>query len=203
MGMDNQRAGCRPSRERAPAAPSRLWTRCWSAMVAVTVLVGWLCAVGEWGWQPPVSCALGLGSMVLMVGVVAWWGTDLFAAVGAALGAAVLAGPLTVAAVGVVSALGALGTVTVLTLALSHPVLVSRAGPALSRWRAGALDADASRLTDEALWQAWRRSHVQLTGTSSVAVRAGLVQQREEYLDELLRRHPHAVTSWSASGPGH
>lgn len=55
-------------------------------------------------------------------------------------------------------------------------------------------------LDDEALCLAWRRSFVRLEAARSAAERLAVVEQRERYLDELQRRHPHGLAAWLASG---
>jgi hypothetical protein len=111
-----------------------------------------------------------------------------------------LADLLTVAAVSLVTVLGAVGTLVELVLAATHPLLlewIGRVGPllGLAKWQ-----GDLSRVSDEALCRAWRRSGAVLAGAASVAVGAALVREREEYLDKLIRRHPHLPTTWYATG---
>lgn len=199
MDRDEQRAGCRP---RGDGSPSDTGSRLWWSAVELTVVIGWLCAVVEWGWELPVLCGLTLSVLGVTVGAIAWWGSEPVDASRPIVRTAWLAGLMTVAVVGLVTVLGALGTLTVLVLAATHPRLwewIARAVP----YREGAMwEGDLSRVTDAELWQAWRRSGTRLGGASSVAVRAGVVRQREEYLDELIRRHPHVATTWFPPGSG-
>jgi hypothetical protein len=55
-------------------------------------------------------------------------------------------------------------------------------------------------LDDEALCLAWRRSFLLLDGARSAAERLAVVEQRQQYLDELHRRSPKGLAAWLASG---
>jgi hypothetical protein len=55
-------------------------------------------------------------------------------------------------------------------------------------------------LDDASLCLAWRRSFVLLTRCTSVSQQMSLVQQRQEYLDELERRSPRGLVAWLDSG---
>jgi len=63
--------------------------------------------------------------------------------------------------------------------------------------------APVSTLTDEELCQAWRasfRTLEQLLVASDTARQAQLISRRQQYLDELERRHPNGFARWLASG---
>lgn len=57
-------------------------------------------------------------------------------------------------------------------------------------------------LTTRQLGEEWTRTTAALAGHLDAAVRASLVQRREETLDELERRDPDGFTRWLAVGPG-
>lgn len=199
MDRDEQRAGCRPRRDgpRATTA-SRAW---WTAL-ELTALTGGLCAVAEWGWQTPLLCAIAVAVLGVAFGSVAWWGTHPLDAAGPVVMRACLGGMLTVAAVGLVAVLGVFGTLAALALVVTHPLLWDWIGRVVPFREVEMWQGDLSRVSDEALWRAWRRSGTLLGTARSAPVRAGLVQQREEYLDELIRRHPQVTTSWFTPGSG-
>lgn len=193
MDSDEQRAGCRPLRDEPPTTTS---PRVWRTACELTALTGGLCAVAEWGWQTPVLCGLALAMLGVAFGSVAWWGTHPVDAVWPVVLRALLAGMLTVAAVGLVTVLGVLGTLAVLALVVTNPLLRTWVGRVVPYREAAMWRGDLARVSDEALWQAWRRSDTMLGVARSAAVRVGLVRQREEYLDELIRRHPHVTAGW-------
>lgn len=55
-------------------------------------------------------------------------------------------------------------------------------------------------LDDSALCLAWRQSFVSLAATRDARLRLELAELREQYLDELTRRHPVEISRWLASG---
>jgi hypothetical protein len=55
-------------------------------------------------------------------------------------------------------------------------------------------------LDDSALCLAWRQSFVSLSASRDAPSVLELVELREQYLDELTRRHPAEIARWLASG---
>jgi hypothetical protein len=55
-------------------------------------------------------------------------------------------------------------------------------------------------LSTAELCLAWRRSYVELQTADGEAARHGVVQRREEYLDELEARNRDGFARWLASG---
>jgi uncharacterized membrane protein YhaH (DUF805 family) len=55
-------------------------------------------------------------------------------------------------------------------------------------------------LDDYALCSAWRRSYIVLERPHSPETQLRVVQQRQQYLDELERRNPTGLAAWLASG---
>jgi hypothetical protein len=55
-------------------------------------------------------------------------------------------------------------------------------------------------LDDSALCLAWRQSFVSLSASMDAGSVLELVELREQYLDELTRRHPAEIARWLASG---
>src|SRR3954463_16551661 len=66
---------------------------------------------------------------------------------------------------------------------------------------AGAPVPRGSWLTDAELCQAWRASFGALLQASDPDERERVVELRQTYLDELLRRYPEPVRTWLATGP--
>jgi len=46
----------------------------------------------------------------------------------------------------------------------------------------------------------WQTSHAWLHSASTPEEQAGIVQRRQDYLDEMQRRHPDGFAAWLASG---
>lgn len=61
---------------------------------------------------------------------------------------------------------------------------------------------DLHLLTDEQLCESWRASDPALLDRTSVPDVLRAVDERQTYLDELLRRHPAAMSAWVSSEPG-
>jgi hypothetical protein len=83
------------------------------------------------------------------------------------------------------------------------PVLPPSPGPSFPE-SAGSLGSTGPRqawLTDAELCQAWRASFAALLAATGPADRARVVSLRQDYLDELLRRHPEPVRAWLETGP--
>jgi hypothetical protein len=67
------------------------------------------------------------------------------------------------------------------------------------------LPVEVGSLSDEALCQGWRTSFIaleQLLAAGDTAQQALLVSRRQQYLDELERRHPDGVAQWLLAGAG-
>jgi hypothetical protein len=59
---------------------------------------------------------------------------------------------------------------------------------------------DLRTLDDEALCLIWRRSFLLLRDAKSAADSLSVVEQRQNYLDELHRRSPQGLVAWFNSG---
>ncbi|MEJ1111451.1 MULTISPECIES: hypothetical protein [unclassified Kribbella] len=59
---------------------------------------------------------------------------------------------------------------------------------------------ELSRLDDAALCLVWRRSFLRLEAAQSAPERLAVVEQRQQYLDELQRRSPEGLAAWLAAG---
>jgi hypothetical protein len=64
-----------------------------------------------------------------------------------------------------------------------------------------ALVIASSGVSDGELCRAWRASFAALLEAPDLAAREQVVRLRQDYLDELIRRHPEPVRAWLASGP--
>lgn len=62
------------------------------------------------------------------------------------------------------------------------------------------LDAEARAMDDARLCWAWRTSYLTLQRATTPQHRLRVVQQRQEYLDELERRNPAGVAAWLTAG---
>lgn len=140
------------------------------------------------------------------------------------------AGLLVPAAIGLMAAFGFAGVLIVLVLACTSPAIISRARgrwlpvkdrppeqakPVRARRARPAVNeplpepvAEAAAepapplavMDDAALCLAWRRSFVLLQAARTAAERLAVVEQRQQYLDELHRRSPGGFAAWLASG---
>jgi hypothetical protein len=63
------------------------------------------------------------------------------------------------------------------------------------------LAQEVEGLADGELCRVWRGSYSALLAAADPATAARVVRVRQVYLDELDRRHRHAISAWLASGP--
>ena len=73
-------------------------------------------------------------------------------------------------------------------------------GPGDAAWW-DVLRHETSLLSDGDLCAAWRASFAALLEAADAVAREHVVRVRELYLDELISRHPEAVTAWLATNP--
>jgi hypothetical protein len=178
--------------------------RTWSTALFACVCTGCISALIEWGWQPPLLCALAFGTLCGGARALAPAASNLAGAVIDVARVATLAGLTSVAVVGLVAAFGAFGTLVVLALCCTHRVVLAWVGRVRHEAHriisdgsaAFDVDADLSAETDQALSQAWRRSMLALASAQSATARLRVVQQREAYLNEFFRRYPTAIEAW-------
>ena len=87
-------------------------------------------------------------------------------------------------------------------LGRSHPIGVDGQSPpgTESLPRASWLETPLGSMDDPTLCFAWRSSYVTLQRPLSLNSRARLVDKRQEFLDELERRHPRGFSAWLESG---
>jgi hypothetical protein len=197
-----------------------------SCCLYLATATGLLCMIAQWGLAAAVTCAV-LGALSGAAVASAFWSRDdgpsevrRIARVTLAAG---LAGP---AVIGLVAAFKLTGVLIVVILAGTTPALTSlvrarwfapedrprsqQAGPKVQgpeQEQAPHAVRPVARpmpelrnLDDEALCLAWRRSFLLLDGARSAAERLAVVEQRQQYLDELHRRSPKGLAAWLASG---
>lgn len=191
----------------------------WRLVAEITTALGLACCVAEWGLWRPVAIWIAVVVTVASV-VLALVGTN--ARASARVG--ITCGLVTMACAGLVAAFGWSGAVVALVVAVTSPVvrigLQAQRMASAMRSQAGSTDTTASgapvstlsavagmpsadgvlRLDDPALCEVWRRSYVRLQGSQATDARLEVVRLRQQYLDELVRRHPAEVRQWFASG---
>jgi hypothetical protein len=127
------------------------------------------------------------------------------------------------AAVGLIAVTKFAGVLVVLILVATSPAITSlvqgrrkqgnppaapQAGPRVPTTQRSATPAavpavpvqELRSLDDQTLCLAWRRSFVLLEDAHSAVARLSVVEQRQQYLDELHRRSPEGIAAWLASG---
>jgi hypothetical protein len=201
------------------------WRRTWFAWCLVLAAVGLACAFRH--WDPSILIPLMLTVAVCATAVAFVVGQDEgLPGVIRLVRTAFVADMAVTAAAGLGAVLGALGIMLVLAAVGTAPLLTSWV---CRRWRlswslpegdqhdswGGHLrepdldDEEAEQirapqelrhLDDASLCLAWRRSFVLLHQRTSVIKQMSLVQQRQEYLDELERRSPYGLAAWLDSG---
>lgn len=194
--------------------------RSWCVYLATTA--GLVCAIASWGL---VSVVIGVVVVALATAVVAasTWGGDGQGAVAKIVRVTVGAGLMTPAAVGLIAVFKFAGVLIVLILAATTPALTSivrarrqaKGGAPLGRPEsatpraaatspagnpAAAPARELSSLDDAALCFAWRQSFRRLETAPTAVDLLSIVQQRQQYLDELHRRSPEGLAAWLASG---
>lgn len=190
--------------------------------VYLATTAGLFCAIASWGLGGIVLSVVILATATAILAS-SVWGADGRSAVPGIIRVSLGTGLITPAAVGLIAIFKFAGVLMVLVLAATTPRLVSLVkarrqaqgdhrvtppepatprGPATSL--AGGPAADPARelgsLGDAALCWAWRRSFRLLEAATSAAERLSVVEQRQQYLDELTRRSPEGVAAWLASG---
>ncbi len=179
----------------------------WWCAACLASTVGFVTAIAEWGWQGPVAGAIGIALVVAVV-VAPFKVDDGLAAVPGIARTAVAAGLIPMAVAGLIAAFELAGLLVVLVLVVSMPGLAAHLR---EQWRRAARPHSARApdpptrhslvsLDDDALCLAWRRSYRRLETARSALERLSVVEQRQDYLDELQRRFPEGLASWLASG---
>ena len=194
--------------------------RSWCVYLATTT--GLLCAIASWGLA---AVLIGVVVVTLATAVVvsSAWGADGRPAVARIVRVTFAAGLMTPAAVGLIAVFAFAGVLLVLILVATTPGLIAlikarrdvkgdpaAAQPGPETWRvpttspaddpANEPARELGSLDDAALCLAWRRSFRLLETASSAAERVSIVEQRQQYLDELNRRSPEGLAAWLASG---
>lgn len=176
---------------------------------------GLACAAFEWGWAGPAGVLVAAAFVAAMMRG-CFLAEPSLASIRRLVAFGLSCGAFVVAAAGLLAVLALPGGALVLAAALTHPrarrFLGSSAHPRASAVAVRAPDADEHRfeatplpavtpegLDDAALCQAWRRSFL-LLQTSRVDRVVRVVELRQQYLDELERRHPAGISRWLASG---
>lgn len=189
--------------------------RSWCVYLATTV--GLVCAVVSWGLGGVVISMVTV-AMAAAVLASSMWGGNGWSSTRRIVRVTCAAALITPAAVGLIAVCGLAGVLVVLLLAATTPALTSlvrkrRPAPAdpvvrpeplsdpATRLAAGHAPAEELRaLDDVALCLAWRRSFRLLEASRSATERMVVVEQRQQYLDELHRRSPEGLAAWLNSG---
>jgi hypothetical protein len=195
-----------------------------SCCVYLATTAGLLCVIASWGLRGAVGSAV-LVAVAAATVASAVWAADGRRAVPRIARVALAAGLIAPAIMGLIAVFKFAGFLIVLILAVTTPALTSllqarrrtkghpsavqpestaprvpaTAGQLASGPAAGPA-RDLHSLDDEALCLAWRRSFVLLEAARSAAERMSVVEQRQQYLDELHRRSPEGLAAWLASG---
>jgi hypothetical protein len=181
--------------------------------VAAATWTGVCCTVVLWGWLGPVSAIV----VIAMLSALAVWSLapdSQDPSLRAVVRVGLLSGARVVAAVGLVVAFGLSGAVLVVVAVATCPLVRARLGWTRDRPASPAPDVASeahdeesplpghtpASLDDVALCQAWRRSFLLLQRTSRIDGLLAVASLRQEYLDELARRHPAGIDRWLASG---
>lgn len=196
--------------------------RSWCVYLATTA--GLVCALANWGLGAVVVSVVIFVTATAVVASSAW-GSDGRSAVRRIARFTLAGGLIGPAAVGLIAVFTFAGVLIVLILAATTPALtslvlarrqhargddahVAQPEPATPRDPAISLadgpvlipEPELRSLDDEALCLAWRRSFSLLEASRSASERLSVVEQRQQYLDELQRRSPEGLAAWLASG---
>jgi hypothetical protein len=198
----------------------RAWSWLWAELAAVYCVVGAFGSAAAMGWSSTAvlfGCAAAMGFLSAMTYAMVepypygeWVWTGL------------VAGSLTLGALGTCCLVGPMGLLGILALGGTAPWTLRRLRQLVispPTWSdvVRLLDPDAeagehrpeprtvtrptpATMTDQELCVAWRRSFVQLERARTSAEALPVVQLRARCLEELERRHPRAVRAWLASG---
>ncbi|TCC07819.1 hypothetical protein [Kribbella soli] len=205
-----------PARSHGTGRGVRSWC------VYLTTTAGLLCAIASWGLGGVVISVIVVATAAAVVAS-SVWGGDGWGAMRRVVRVSFAAGLITPAAVGLIAVLKFAGVLIVLILAATTPALTAlvqtrrqaKGDPPVALPQAGTprepaaslADGSAagpprelSSLDDEALCLAWRRSFRRLETAPTAVERLSVVEQRQQYLDELHRRSPQGFAAWLASG---
>lgn len=194
--------------------------RSWCVYLAT--MVGLFFAVITWGLGSVVIGAVCVATATAVIASSVWAGNG-WSGTRRIVRVTLGAGLITPAAVGLIVVCKLAGVLVVLVLVATTPALTSlvrarrhvQGDPPVARPEArtprdtAAPVADGppvapaqelSSLDDEELCLAWRRSFRLLEGSPTTAQRLSVVEQRQQYLDELQRRSPGGLAAWLASG---
>jgi hypothetical protein len=128
---------------------------------------------------------------------------------------AVITGAVAVAIIAVIGVNGALAMLVLLLAGATSPWALDRLRKVLHRGRpareatglpaplveAAVAEPRIETMSDLELCRAWRASFAALVAAVEPEAKSDVVRLRQSYLDELERRHPHAVGAWLASHP--
>ncbi|TCO33412.1 hypothetical protein EV652_103413 [Kribbella steppae] len=189
--------------------------------IYLATTAGLLCVIAVWGLGGALTSVVVIAAMTAIIAS-SVWGADGRSGVRKIARVTLAGGLIGPAALGLIASLKFAGVLIVLALALTTPALTSRvlrrraqgdppaAHPESATPRipatplvdspAAAPERDLRSLDDAALCLAWRRSFVLLEGARSAVARLSVVEQRQQYLDELYRRSPEGLAAWLASG---
>jgi hypothetical protein len=195
-----------------------------SCCIYLATTTGLLCVIANWGLRGAIVSVVLVAAAAAPVASAVWAG-DGRRAVPRIARVALAAGLIAPAIIGLIAVFKFAGVLIVLILAATTPALTSLLQarrrtkedpsavqpestaprvPATAGQLASGLAAGPARdlrsLDDEALCLAWRRSFVLLEAARSAAERLSVVEQRQQYLDELHQRSPEGLAAWLASG---
>jgi hypothetical protein len=190
--------------------------------VYLVTTAGLLCAITSWSLRGVVISVVVVATATTVIATSAWGGNGR-SAVRRIVRVTLAAGLIAPAVVGLIAVFKFAGVLVVLILAATTPAVTSLvqarrhaqgdppvAQPESATHRDPAtslgddpvplLARELRSLDDEALCLAWRRSFRLLEASRSAAERLSVVEQRQQYLDELHRRSPQGLAAWLASG---
>jgi hypothetical protein len=187
--------------------------------VYLATTAGLLCLIAVWGLLGAVTCAIVVAASTALVAS-SVWAADGRRALRRIARVTIATGLMAPAAVGLIAVTKLAGVLVVLILAATSPALTSLfqgrrkqgnppAAPEVdppvpttpTATAPAAVPARELRsLDDRTLCLAWRRSFVLLEDAHSAVARLSVVEQRQQYLDELHRRSPEGIAAWLASG---
>jgi hypothetical protein len=200
--------------------PWRQPGRWWRAAFWTFVLTGGFCGSMVWGWSSLLAAALGLGTIGVLVGTVicgplGWRGIPHIISSGVVTGLGISA------AAGLLATSPPLGAVVLLALVATHPatgfslkLLLAQGAPSGTGSEAVPEDGEPTRpmvvadltaapletVDDATLCDVWCQSYLTLCTAENRADAAVIAADRQEYLDEMVRRNPAGMAAWFASG---
>jgi hypothetical protein len=192
----------------------------WRIAFWVFVLIGVFCGSSVWGWSSVLAAALGLGTIGVLVGTVIW-GPLGWAGVPRIASSGVVTGLGISAAAGLLAASPGPGALVLVALLAAHPamafcirlVLEPHSSPRPSKestrvaepvtvpdHHVDVMAAPLEAVDDATLCEVWCQSYLRLCTAKSRDDAAVIAADRQDYLDEMVRRNPTGMAAWFAAG---